>query len=219
MRHFPLIAAVVIVAAMATPAAAQSGRVQGVVRDLNGDPIKGAIVKATHPDAQPREFTAVTDDRGRFAIIGMRTATTWNFLVTAPGYFDVEGSSLIRSQMGPPVTFGMRRDPGPLPGALVKDIQDQLIAAEEMRTQGRYDQAIAAYQSIQSRNARLTTVNLVLAGAYRDKARSEANGPARRALLEKAVAAYDALLKEETGHERASAERAAALAELNAVTR
>jgi hypothetical protein len=216
MRHLPLIATAVIVAAIAAPAAAQSGRVQGVVRDLNGEPIKGAIVKATHPDAQPREFTAVTDDRGRFAIIGMRTATTWNFLVTAPGYFDVEGSSLIRSQMGPPVTFGMRRDPGPLPGALVKDIQDQLIAAEEMRTKGQYDQAIAAYQSIQTRNARLTTVNLVLAGAYREKARSETSGAARRALLEKAVAAYDALLKEDAGHERASAERAATLADLNA---
>lgn len=218
MRSFPVIVAVII-AAMAAPAAAQSGRVQGVVRDLNGDAIKGAIVKATHPEAQPREFTAVTDDRGRFAIIGMRTGTTWNFVVSAPGYFDVEASSMIRSQLGPPVTFGMRRDPGPLPGALTKDIQDQLTAAQAMRSQGQYDQAIAAYQSIQTRNARLTAVNLVLAGAYRDKARSESNGAARRALLEKAVAAYDALLKEDADHERASAERAATLADLNAVIR
>lgn len=218
MRRLSLLAAAVLVAS-AAPAAAQNGRVQGVVRDLNGDPIKGAIVKATHPEAVPREFTAVTDDRGRFAIIGLRTTLTWTFVVSAPGYFDVEGSTLIRSQIGPPLTFGMRRDPGPIPGALSKDIQDELTAAQAMRTGGRYDQAIAAYQSIQARNARLTAVNFVLAGAYRDKARSEANAAARRTLLERAVAAYDTLLKEDAANERAATERTATLAELNAVTR
>jgi hypothetical protein len=218
MRRLSLLAAAVFVAC-AVPAAAQSGRVQGLVRDLNGDPIKGAVVKATHPEAMPREFTAVTDERGRFAMIGLRTATTWNFVVTAPGYFDVEGSTVVRSQIGPPLSFGMRRDPGPMPGALTRDIQDELAAAQTLRDEGRYDQAIAAYQSIQKDNARLTAVNLVLAGAYRDKARSETNAAARRALLERAVAAYDALLKEDAAHERAATERTATLAELNAVTR
>lgn len=113
----------------------------------------------------------------------------------------------------------MRRDQGPIPGALTKDIQDQLTAAQAMRTDGRYDQAIAAYQSIQTRNARLTTVNLVLAGTYRDKARGETNAAARRTLLERAVAAYDALLKEDAEHDIAATERTATLAELNAVTR
>jgi len=219
MPLLSLIAASVMIVVLAAPAAAQSGRIQGVVRDLNGEPIKGAIVKATHPDAQPREFTAVTDDRGRFAIIGLRTATTWNFVVSAEGYFDAEGSAMIRSQLGPPVTFGMRRDPGPLPGALVKDIQDQLTAAQALSKEGRHDQAIAAYQSIQKGNARLTTVNLVLAGAYREKARTEPNAAARRALLEKAIAAYDELLKDESGNERATVERAATVADLNGVTR
>ena len=219
MPRLPLFAAAVIVLAIAAPAAAQAGRIQGVVKDLNGEPIKGATVKATNPEASPGEFTAVTDDKGRFAIIGMRTSQTWNFVVSAEGYFDAEGSALIRSQMGAPVTFGMRRDPGPLPGALSKDIQDQLVAAQALRTDRRYDQAIAAYQSIQKNNGRLTSVNLVLAGAYRDKARADANAATRRTLLERAVAAYDALLEEEPGHERATAERAATLADLNTATR
>jgi tetratricopeptide (TPR) repeat protein len=218
MSRLSLFAAAVIVAAMAAPAAAQAGRIQGVVRDLNGDPIKGATVKATNPEASPAEFTAVTDDKGRFAIIGMRTAQTWKFVVSAEGYFDVDGSALIRSQMGPPVTFGMRRDPGPMPGALDKNISAQLVAAQALRADGRYDQAIATYQSIQKNNGRLTSVNLVLAGAYRDKARAEANAAARRTLLERAVAAYDALLKEDPGHARATAEREATLADLG-VTR
>jgi tetratricopeptide (TPR) repeat protein len=209
----------ILLLVLATPAAAQTGRVQGIVRDADGEPIKGAVIKATHPEAQPREFTAVTDDNGRFAVIGLRTSTTWTFAVSAPGYFEVETTALIRSQLGPPMAFTLRRDPGPIPGALADDIQEQLTAAQALRAQGRYDQAIAAYQAIQSRNAKLTAVNLVLAAAYRDKARAETTTPARRALLERAVGAYDALLKEDAGHERAAQERAATLADLNALTR
>lgn len=114
MRRLSLLAAAVLVA-FAAPVAAQNGRVQGVVKDLNGEPIKGAIVKATHPEAVPREFTAVTDDRGRFAIIGLRTALTWKFVVTAPGYFDVEGNLLVRSQSArrSPSGCGATRDRSP----------------------------------------------------------------------------------------------------------
>lgn len=217
MRRRHLLAAVLMTAAFAAPAAAQTGRVQGVVRDVNGQPIKGAIVKASHTEAMPRELTSATDDKGRFAIIGMRVGTTWRFVASAPGYFEVEGSAPVRSQMGAPLTFTLRRDPGPIPGALGKDIQEQLTAANALRDEGRYDQAIAAYQSIQSRNARLTTVNLVLAGMYREKARREANATARRTLLEKAIATYDDLLKDDPGHEQATLERAATAADLSAL--
>jgi tetratricopeptide (TPR) repeat protein len=209
---YPIAAALLLV--LAAPAAAQIGRVQGVVRDVSGDPIKGAVVRATHPEARPGEMTAVTDDDGRFAMIGLRTATTWRFVVTAPGYFEVETSALIRAQGAAPMAIVLRRDPGPIPGALADDIQEQLTEAHALRDAGRYDQAIAAYQAIQSRNAKLTSVNLVLADAYRARAKQEANAAARRALLEKAVAAYDALLKDEADHQRATTERAAALAEL-----
>jgi tetratricopeptide (TPR) repeat protein len=210
----PSLAVVALLAFLGAPVAAQTGRLQGVVRDTNGQPIKGAVVKAMHPQAQPREFTAITDDKGRFAMIGLRSATTWQFVVTAPGYYEVEAESLVRTQIGQPLSIVMRRDPGPIPGALVKDIQDQLAAAQALRDAGRYDQAIAAYQSIHRRNGRLSAVNLVLADVYRARAKQESDAAARRALLEKAVAAYDALLQDDSGHERATTERAATLAEL-----
>ena len=49
------------------------------------------------------------------------------------------------------------------------------------------DDAIAAYQSIQAKNARLTTVNLVLASLYREKAEQEKNPAAKQALLNRAA--------------------------------
>jgi hypothetical protein len=198
---------------LAVPAFAQTGRMQGMVRDINGDPIKGAIVRAVHPDASPRELTSATDERGRWAIIGLKVGTNWKFIAEAPGYYPEEGTSPVRSQMGAPLVFTLRRDPGPIPGALVKDIQGQLTLANSLRDQGRYDEAIAAYQAIQNQNSKLTTVNLVLGSVYRDKAARE-SGAARRTSLEKAVAAYEAVLKDDAGNERARQELAAVTATL-----
>jgi hypothetical protein len=39
--------------------------------------------------------------------------------------------------------------------------------------EGRFDQAISAYQSIQAKNPKLTALNLVIAGVYRQKAERE----------------------------------------------
>ena len=173
----------------------------------------GAIVRAIHPDAIPRERSAATDERGRFALIGLRLAPNWRFIAEAPGFFPEEGSAQVRSQIGAPMTFTLRRDPGPIPGALVKDIQGQLTIANALRDQGRHDEAIAAYQAIQTQNAKLTTVNLVLADVYREKAAKE-SGAARRATLAKAAAAYEAVLKDDAGNERARQELAAVAADL-----
>lgn len=213
MRRLQLIVSAAFMASLAVPASAQTGRMQGVVRDINGDAIKGAVVRAIHPDAVPREFTSATDERGRWAIIGLKVGPNWRFVAEAPGYFPEEGTLAVRSQMGAPLTFTLRRDPGPIPGALVKDIQGQLTIAHSLRDQGRYDEAIAAYQSIQSLNSRLTTVNLVLADVYRDKAGRE-TGAARRASLEKALAAYEVVLKDDAGNERAKQDMAAVAAAL-----
>jgi tetratricopeptide (TPR) repeat protein len=199
---------------LASTAAAQTGRVQGVVRDVNGRPIKGATVRALHADASPRELTSTTDDKGRFVMLGLRIATTWHFVAEAPGYFGSEGDAPVRSTFGAPLDFTLRRDPGPIPGALAKDIQEQLTAANALRDDGRYDQAIAAYQSIQVKNPKLTSLNLVLASTYRQKAGREADPATRAALLQKALSAYEDLLKEDDANERARTELAAVTADL-----
>jgi hypothetical protein len=195
--------------AFGSAADAQTGRVSGVVKDTAGKPIKGATVRAINRDAIPREFTSTTDDKGRFAMLGLRTSATWHFVAEAPGFFASEGDAAIRSQPGTPFAFTMRRDPGPLPGALAKDIQEQLAGANALRDDGRLDQAIAAYQSIQDKNPKLTTINLVLAATYRLKAEGETDPAARLTLLERAEAAYADLLKEDAANERAKTEMAA----------
>src|SRR6185369_16566475 len=70
--------AVLLVAGFAVALAAQTGRVGGTVKDEAGQPIKGATITADNPNASPSSFTATTDDKGRFSIIGLKSGQ-WTF--------------------------------------------------------------------------------------------------------------------------------------------
>ncbi len=213
-RRLSFIVAAVLALAVgaAGPAAAQNARATGTVRDTGGKAIKGATVRATNPDATPGEITAVTDDNGRWAMIGLRSGATWTFVAEAPGFFAFKAETVPRTANNAPLNFVLGRDPGPVPGALTANIQGQIDAANALRDQGRYDQAIAAFQEIRSRNPKLTHVNFVMGEIYELRAAKESDPAARRALLDLAVAAYDEVLKGDTANERAMTARAAALA-------
>ena len=102
-----------LVAALAGTAFAQTGRVGGVVKDEAGNPIKGATVTAENPAASPSSFTATTDDKGRFSIIGLKSGS-WSFSAQAPG-FGPEAGKLNVSTIGapnPPLAFTMHKSGG-----------------------------------------------------------------------------------------------------------
>src|SRR6478609_4006899 len=148
---------VLVMLCVAAPAAAQTGRASGVVRDQSGKPIRSAIVRADKPDAYPPKVTSTSDDKGRWAMIGLGSGE-WRFTVEAPGYIAQNASVVVRAAGTPPLTFTLPRDPGPIPGALDKNIQQQVADASALRDQGRLDQAISAYQEIHSKNQKLTTI-------------------------------------------------------------
>jgi len=200
-------AALVIVGLLvgAAPASAQTGRVQGQIVDTAGKPIKGVVIKATNGDS-PFDLTTTTDDKGRFALIGFR-AGLWNFAAEAPGFEPTSGQLPVRAATaGPPLRIVLRRAIVPLPGALSGDIAGQISAAEALRTQGRFEQALAAYQSIVTRNPKVTALHLVLGDLYRRRAEQEQDPASKRATYEKAIAAYGEALKSDTPVERARLE-------------
>lgn len=205
LRH--LTASVALLLGLAVAASAQ-GRAMGTVKDTAGKPIKGATVKATNPDASPSQFASATDDRGRWAMIGLRSGT-WHFTVEAPGYFTVETNAPVRVAAAPPMQFAMAKDPGPIPNALDRNIQQLIQDAAAHRDAGRLDQALAAYQDIRTRNPKLTSVNLVIADLYRRKAAQETDAAARQNLYRQALDAYDLMLKSDATNERALTESAA----------
>jgi tetratricopeptide (TPR) repeat protein len=204
MRRLQFIVCAVGIVALASSAAAQTGRVTGTIKDGDGRGIKGATVRATN-DVGALRIASTTDDKGRFAMIGLRSGA-WRIVAEAPNYLPLEGQANVSAGLSPVLALVLQRDPGPMPGALSKTIGDDVTAAEALRKAGRFDDAIAAYQSIQSKNARLTAVNLMLATLYREKAQQEKDAAARQALLGRAITAYNELLKSDETNARARIE-------------
>jgi hypothetical protein len=201
-RRLPGAAAALVALCLAVPAAAQSARALGVVRDPSGRPIRRAVVRATNANARPSEMTSTTDDKGRWAMIGLTTGE-WRFVVDAPGFATATANVPVRVSASPPMTFTLARDLGPLPEALDKNIQQQIADANALRDGGRLDQAIAAYDDIRSKNPKLTVVNLVLADTYRLRADQEDDPAAKRTLLTRALSAYTEVLKSDDANARA----------------
>ena len=195
MRRILTLATLAI--ALAAAASAQTaGRITGTIKDPDGKPIKGATVRATN-DAVNARMTSTTDDKGRFAMIGVRSGR-WVIVAEAPNFVPLQGSADVTSSNTPVLALTLQRDPGPMPGALVKTIAEDVAAAEALHKAGKLDEAISAYQSIQSKNTRLTTVNLVLASLYREKAEQEKNPAAKQALLNRAADADNEFKKSES---------------------
>jgi Tfp pilus assembly protein PilF len=189
--------AVLLTGVLSGTAAAQVGRVGGIVRDDSGNPIKGATVTASNPDIGPTTFTATTDDRGRFNIIGLR-AGQWRFLAQAPGHAAEAGQLAVRfGSPNPPLTFTLRRNgPGldaPLGGVSARDLQASLAAADALFNQQRWDEAIAAYRTIMARTPALTVINLQIAAAHRARHDYDA-----------AIASYNALLAADPANQKAT---------------
>src|SRR4051794_29603348 len=85
--HGSIVVAVLLALASARPASAQiaAGRVAGTVRDEAGRPLSGATITASNPDQAPSTFTATTDDKGRFGMVGLHRGS-WVFAIAAPGF-------------------------------------------------------------------------------------------------------------------------------------
>ncbi|HEX3703286.1 MAG TPA: tetratricopeptide repeat protein [Vicinamibacterales bacterium] len=202
MRHrlylSRLVLAASLIAAMSGVAAAQTGRVGGIVKDEAGQPIKGATVTAQNPNASPSSFTATTDDKGRFSVIGLRGGM-WTFSAQAPGYAP-ESGKLNVSTIGtpnPPLTFTLKKGSGPAGGGGAgiagKDLQAELAAADADYNGGKYDDAIAKYKAIMTKAPALSVINLQIAAAYRNKKE-----------YDNAIAAYNDLLKTDPTNEKAT---------------
>jgi len=200
MRQRPfapiLLFAALLIAGIAQQAAAQVGRVNGVVKDEGGQPLKGATVTADNQNIG-QSLTATTDDKGRFTMIGLR-AGTWRFYAQAPGFAPDAGDMAVRmGAPNPPIQFVLKKTGnanfGALGGITNKDLQADLAAADALFKQSRWDEAITAYRAVLEKAPPLTAINLQIAAAYRNKKDYAA-----------AMTAYEAVLKADPDNEKAA---------------
>ncbi len=197
VHFFRAVLSALIITTLASGALAQTGRVGGTVKDEGGQPIKGATVTADNPNASPNSFTATTDDKGRFSIIGLRSGT-WSFTAQAPGFTPESGRLNVQTigAPNPPLTFTLKKGAGgpasALGGMAAKDLQAELAAADQLYNSQKWDEAIAAYKAIMTKTPALSMINLQIASAYRNKKE-----------YDNAIAAYNELLKAEPTNDKA----------------
>ena len=189
-----LFAALVIIAT-AGAAAAQGSRVVGIVKDEAGQPIKGATLSLENPDAIPRNFTATSDERGRFAVLGLKSGE-WSIVAQAPGFIADATRVQVRVTAPSAPMFMLRHAPQPPPSILgnvgAKDLQTELKNADQQFSAQQWDQAIATYRNILARAPALNVLNLQIASAYRNKKD-----------YDNAAAIYNDLLKADPGNDKA----------------
>jgi Flp pilus assembly protein TadD len=203
-EHVRALLLVIGLLGVAASSFAQTGRVGGTVRDTEGQPIKGATVTAENKNATPSSFTATTDDKGRYSIIGMRTGV-WSFKAEAPGFTAQTGNAQV-STIGapnPPINFTLLKGAatapaGPLAGInadQMKAIQGELASAEAALVAGNLDAALAQYQAVKTKVPTLTAINLAIAQVHRRKKDYDA-----------AVKAYQELLTADPNNDKAQSE-------------
>ena len=194
---------------MTGTAPAQTGRVSGIVKDENGQGIKGATIAAENPDASPSSLTASADNKGRFAMIGLRSGL-WRFTALSPGFTGEFREVQLRAGNTPSITFELKIDRAGAARArarvAAKDLQTDLQAADQLFTSKQWDEAIRKYQAILAKTASLSVIDLQIAQAYRNKAddlKRQDPGADANPLYDLAIGAYQALLKDNPGSDKA----------------
>src|ERR671912_565421 len=194
---FSAAALIVALVVSAVPASAQVGRIGGTVKDQQNQPLKGATVTAENPNASPSSFTATTDDRGRYSIIGLRTGS-WKITASAPGFSPSFGNVPVRTIGAPmpPVDFvlapGAAGPAGALAGVNTKELQAELQKAMDLANAGQHDAAIAAYQAILTKTPALTLIHGQVAVVQRLK--KDYDG---------AIASYQKVIEADPNNDRA----------------
>jgi tetratricopeptide (TPR) repeat protein len=154
---------------LAVDAAAQSGRIAGLVKNDRGQAIYGATVTASLAGSEAASLTTTTDEKGRFTMLGVR-AGSWAFTAEAPGFVTRTLDVRIRPlpARSPQITLALKAV-APEGTPAVKDMQQALGNADYLYNSQRWDEAIAAYRQILADAPALSVVNLQLAAAYRNK--------------------------------------------------
>ena len=193
---------------LASTALAQgAGMLRGTVMDDKGNPFEGATLILENPAASPPRLEQMTDDRGRFTMLGM-VSGSWTLTVEAEGYHPHSTTVTLRQGENPPFRVALARIKHPLELALgeaalegldPEALEAEFTAAEEAMNNQQWEQAITRYRSVLSKLPMMTNLNIQIGGALRQLGQYE-----EAIAAFEAAAAGDSDLEADVGTEIAS---------------
>jgi tetratricopeptide (TPR) repeat protein len=139
-----------------------TGRITGVVTDVQGNNVVGAVINVV--DATGKKLTATSDEDGKWAILGFRTGT-YDFNVTAEGYQPKIEQKAV-TQLGENTLNIVLV---PLIAAKVNEEDDKLLKeANRLLREKQYAEAITNYQALLVAQPEFYQIHEYIGVAYRE---------------------------------------------------
>ena len=171
------------------------GRISGDVVDASGAKVPGALVVVESPRSNAR-MEAKTDKKGHFAVGGLGTGT-WRVTVSKEGYL-TSSTEIQVSQLAanPPVNLTLTKasaggaSPSAEAGGSLLDSGNALLK------EGRYDEAIAAFEEFVVMFPDVYAVHLNIGSAFKEKGDLDRAESEFKIVLEKNGPALEDLRKQ-----------------------
>jgi len=196
MRYCAKVALVILGLTLALPAQDDlgRGRISGDIIDENGAKVMGALVIVESPRSSTR-FEAKTDKKGHFAVAGLGTGI-WRVTAAREGYLNAATETQV-SQLtaNPPLLLTLKRTSGggPAPSTEAAGLLD---SGNALLKEGRYDEALAAFEEFAAKFPDVYAVHLNIGTAYMEKGDLDRAEAEYKAVLDKNGPAVEDLRKQ-----------------------
>jgi tetratricopeptide (TPR) repeat protein len=135
------------------------GRISGTVADEAGAPLAGALITARSSNSKT-SLQGKTDKKGRFSITGLGTGI-WRVTAALEGYREAfQDRSVSQLNANPPFSLVLKKA---VPStAAAPDVKTQAEAdrANALLDQGRYGEALAAFQDLSAKHPEVLQLSL-----------------------------------------------------------
>jgi tetratricopeptide (TPR) repeat protein len=170
MRLGTTVSLVLLGLALALPAQDDlgRGRISGDVIDESGAKVAGALVIVESPRSGTR-LEAKTDKKGHFAVGGLGTGA-WQVTASKEGYLSVSTEVQV-SQLtaSPPVNMTLKKTAGSDASPAGETGRALLNSGNALLKEGRYDEALAAFEEFAAKYPDIYAVRLNIGSVYMGK--------------------------------------------------
>jgi len=197
MRHWAILSLIILGLALALPAQDDlgRGRISGDVVDESGAKVMGALVVVDSPRSSTKMETR-TDKKGHFAVGGLGTGT-WRVTASKEGYLTVAAEVQVSQiKANPPVALTLKKAAGSADSASAEIAGGLLDRGNALLKEGRYDEALAAFEEFAAKFPDIHAVRLNIGSAYMEKGDLDRAEAEFKAVLEKNGPALENLRKQ-----------------------
>jgi tetratricopeptide (TPR) repeat protein len=173
------------------------GRLGGIVMDMEDKPLEGIKVILQFAQNEALKFEQVSNKKGEWSFIGLGSGA-WNIIVAVPGYEPVnQAVQVSQLNVNPKATVRLKKSTASFGGGLIEDEAsfEFLEKGGQLYKDGKYDEAIAAFQEFKTKNPKAYQVDLNIADCLREKGEYDQANELYNSVIAKAAA--DAALGKE----------------------